>query len=378
MLKQTELARIARELHGAKVLTVYVANQPENPAERTAWRRALADGLDGVRRAARGAPHAERHALDACIHAVESELSRFTEGLPAHGWAAFATPDGVRYSELLPVAPPPMIVWQDGVRIAPYLAARDNRLTAVVSVMDSRQARVYRFDDGSLEKLDTVRAHATVGPVEHMGYPPSVGFHTGTRGSTGADEAQRELLIGRQHMIAELVQRLTDLSAPNACVLIGGIPEVAIAALAALPQAVQHRAHRAVGLDIHARDSEIAAAALAGAASLRDAEDLAAIDDVLARWAAAGQAVVGAAPIRDALQSGAVSHLYMTRAFIVRRAMDAENLAMAALDQGAPVQVVGGDAAVRLDADGEGLAAALRFQPYRSATPAHAVGGVAR
>ncbi|HEX7019554.1 MAG TPA: hypothetical protein VF159_06090 [Gemmatimonadaceae bacterium] len=378
MLNQTELARIERELRRSKALTVYVANQPENPAERTAWRRALADGMDRVRRATGGAPHAEREALEASIRAVEAELTSYPETLPAHGWVAFATAEGVRYRELLPVAPPAMITWQDGIRVAPYLAARDNRLTSIIAVVDSRQGRVYRFDDGMLEKLDTIRSHAVIGPVEHMGYPPSTGFHTGTRGATGADAAQRELLVGRQHMLAELAQRLTDLSAPNACILVGGIPEVAIAALAALPQTVQHRAHRVVGLDVHARDSEIAAAALEGAKSLREAEDLAEVDEVLARWAAAGHAVVGPAPIRDALESGAVAHLYMTRAFIGSRAADAESLTIAALDQGAPVDVVGGGAATRLDAEGDGLAAALRFQPYRSVTPVHANSGVAR
>jgi hypothetical protein len=66
---------------------------------------------------------------------------------------------------------------------------------------------------------------------------------------------------------------------------------------------------------------------------------------------------------RRALAGRAVQELFLSHRFLDEHADEADAMVRAALDQGAAVEEVSGAAAERLDHDGGGIAARLRFVP---------------
>lgn len=99
--------------------------------------------------------------------------------------------------------------------------------------------------------------------------------------------------------------------------------------------------------------------------ALRRERDAVIVDDVLARYADAGHATVGLAPTMYALGAGAVQELLLTQRFIAERPASAETAVRQAFAKDALVEVVSGAGAERLDAEGGGIGARLRFIAYR-------------
>lgn len=369
MLTRTELSDLERSLRGTATLTVYLESAAADPAERTAWRRRLTEELDAVRRALRDAAHAEREAFERAVTHLEARLDGTDERPPSHGWVGLVTPDGVRHAAALPVPVPTLVAWGDGMRIAPYLRALAPSGPVTVAVADSRKVRIYSLRDGVLEAHGTLHARAHVGPVTHMGGPPRPGFHTGTRGAAGTDAADRALLAGRERMLRELAERLVDVAGPEGWILVGGIPEVATAALGCLPHGLRGRTRQVDGLDVHATPAEIAARAGAAVSELRQEDSMAAVGEALDRYGAGGAAAIQREGVLEALRQGAVDRLYLSERFLHDDPITAEQAVRAAFDQDADVTFVDAPAAGRLDSEARGVAARLRFAPTRGQAP---------
>lgn len=365
MLTRMELLRLERSLRGTRTLSVYLDGPASDPAERTVWRRTLSAAVDDARDALRDAPHDEREAFERAVGWLDARLEATPTERRAPGWVAFATEDGVCHAEALPASVPTVVAWGDGVRMAPYLRVARWHRPAVVAIVDARSARVFTYRDRALAARRSMHAHAHAGPVTHMGSAPAPGFHPGTRGETGTDEAERARRIGRERMLGELAERLVSLAGADGWILVGGIPEVAAAALAQLSDEVRARARRLDGLDVHATFAEIAARAADAMTEMQRAADSAAVDDVLARYGAGGTAAVGREAIAEALREGALDRLYLTARFLDEAPRAVEEIVRAAYEQDAQVSCVGGAAAERLDADAGGIAARLRFQLAR-------------
>ncbi|HSC31499.1 MAG TPA: hypothetical protein VLD17_07225 [Gemmatimonadaceae bacterium] len=360
MLSLQELASISRELRDQHVLSVYVDAAFDDPALRTAWRPQADHAIKAIRRRLEAAPHAERTNFERCVTFLDSELSAFAGGIGAPGWFAFITADGVRAAEKIPAPMPTLALWMIGPCIAPYIRVLKQERPVVVIVAGASQARLYRYITGVLEPAHSIHAHATVEEPAHMGDTPRLGFHAGTRGSTGRDAAQLAHHVGTERMIHEATRESLKIAGRHGWIVVGGIPEVGAHITRALEPLAPDRVIHLEGVEVHATDAGVREAAERAASRLRDQRDLrqiaeitgAAVDD---RWV-----VRGAVATRRALDSGSVRELYFTPRFLESSLVDAEYSVRAALAQSAEVEEVSRTVAERLDEFG-GVGARLRF-----------------
>jgi hypothetical protein len=362
MLTQDDLARLGQSLRDETVLSVYVDLTARDPAQKHAWRTRLDDELRRIRDGVAAADgHDERAALSRAVGLVEARLASDLEAGGARSWVAFATERQVHHAESLSVHMPTIVAWGDGPRVAPYLRVLRGRRTVVLAEVNAEGARLYRYSEGALETLEHLRAHVVTDSHDHMGSMPRQGFHTGTRGATGTDAAQRELRSGTRKMLHELARRLVTLAGAESWVVIGGTPMPARAALSALPEALAPRTLLTPSLHIWASEAEIRDAAERGAAALQEAHDLVAVSAAIERAAQAGRGATGIDATLGALSSGAVDDLYLSDRLLERSPGEAEDAVRAALRHGARPQVVRGDAADLLNEMAHGIAARLRY-----------------
>jgi hypothetical protein len=369
MMTRAQLLERERSFRDIKTLSVYVTGWSDDPAQRDAWRIELKNALEKRREALRNASHTEREAYDACVAHLRKHLDTVPGVLGDPGWVGFVTPDGVQHAEEVPLALPTRVDWGEGIQLAPYIRVLKQSVPAVVAVVDAREARVYRYGGDRLRKLATLHSHKHVEAPEHMGATPRLGFHPGTRGASGADEADRARLAGRAQMLRELTERMLLESRPGGWMLIGGIPEVVDAAFNALPESERSRARRIAHLDVHSSEAQIASAAERGATDGSRERDAAFVDEILALSGADGKGLAGWEGTLEALRQRAVNRLCFTDRFLREHAVEVERAVALALDQDAEVEHVSGAGAERLDSEGAGIGVRLRFLPSREQPP---------
>lgn len=369
MLTWQELVEHERSLPPQKVLTVYLDGTVRDPAARTAWRRVLRNEVARVRETLGDAPRAEREAFDSCVTQLEAAVGPGEATLGSPGWmglfAAGAEPRVAR----LPVPVASQVTWGEGFRVAPSLGAAITHPPAALALVDARMARIYRLRADALELVETHRAEAHVGPAEHMGYPPRVGFHTGTRGTAGTDEAQRELRAGTEAMLREVSHRLEAIAGRSGSILLGGIPETVAELERSLSTRGRERAHRIAGVDVHATPAQLAAMAIAECNVAAQDGARGRVLDVIDRGAAGGKATLGLEATAEALAERAVERVLVTPRFIEDHPEEMEGILREAFGEAAGVELVTGAAGTRLDADAGGVAARLRFIPVRQQPP---------
>lgn len=362
MLTHTDLLALHRSLRERRVLSVYIDGSAADPAIQRSWRLQLDHSLTDLRSWLEGSPRDECAEFEACVRLLDEAVARFSAGVGSPGWAAFITSDGIHHAQHLPVAEPTLAVWSNGPCLAPYMRALKERRPVVVVVADARKATIYRYSLGELDRVDVVRSYHAIDHPEHMGAPPRLGFHTGTRGSAGHDTAQRSLLTGRDRMVAETADHVYDLAGADGWIVLGGIKRVVSRLGESLASAAPERVLELDSLDIGASEAQIAAAARTGASRLRDAFDVRRVAEIAELAGAHGLGVLGEASTRNALTQASVRELYLTHRYLEDHAAEAETAVRAALDQDAQVEEASGSAAELLDRYG-GMAAALRFRP---------------
>jgi hypothetical protein len=361
MLTHAELVSLERSLADAGVLSVYLDGTVEDFAAQRSWRVKLEHSLKDLRTWLADSSRAEREQFEGCVKLLEEQLAPFSRGIGSRGWAAFITHQGVRYAERLPVPMPTLAVWSTGACLAPYIRALKQTRPVVVAVVDRRKATLFSYEQGTLERKNTVHAHAKTGPVSHMGDAPYVGFHPGVRGATGRDAAQRVMLKGTTRMLKQVADDAQSLAGTEGWILTGGVPHASAELARLLGASAPGRVLNLDSLDVHASDAEIARAAEHGASTLRDNFDLHRIDDIVQSSGAMGSVALGPAETHEALEEGRVRELYITNSFIEDHPAGAEDAVRRALSQGAIVEEVSRDAATQLDAHG-GMAARLRYR----------------
>ena len=366
MLSQDQLLSLARALNGHRVLSIYLDGRTTDPAERASWRRRLGDDVDALRCSIGEAPREERVAFDAAVEALMDRLSPIAGALGSPGWVGFFTPDGAAYAEPVPVRVIPMVRWDAGPRIAPYLSLLRQVQPVIVAMIDSRSARLFAHRGNTLEQLDTVGARPHFDDIEHRAAPPAPGRHTATRGVVGADEMARERQHAHERMLREIVARAMTRAGSEAFVIVGGIPEAAHELADSLAERMPGRVIAMPALDIHAREAEIRTAAIAGATALLRTRQQAIVEDIAAHFADDDRAVLGTVRTLRTLEEQTVETLVISEQFISRDPATAEAAIRAALRQRAGIEVVRDCTDERFERDGEGLGARLRYSPYRS------------
>ncbi|MEW5915170.1 MAG: hypothetical protein AB1762_02140 [Gemmatimonadota bacterium] len=360
MLTYSDLVDLGRALQGRTVLSVYVNWQEPDLAKRRRWRVELRHSLNDIETWLSGAPHADREAFASCRRALLERFDEMRGRFRDPGWAAFYTADGEQYAGPVAAAVPTMAVWSVGPCLTPYIRALKEAHPVMVVVADARKARVFRYAARKLEHLDTVRARTVVEHPDHMSAPPRPGFHSGTHGTSGADQAQRELRDGTAHMLNEVVSELARNGKKAQWFVLGGIPSVAADLLSRLPAELATHAARAEHLDVHATKAQIIEAARQTASALRDARDLRLVNDAVACSESNGFGVTGSVDTKRVLNQARAREVYFTEAFLANNAAAAEEIVRLALGSRAFVEHVSGAAAARLDEVG-GVAARLRY-----------------
>lgn len=356
-----QLVALAASLRESRVLTVYLDGTARDPAQQRSWRVQLDQSLDNLRAWLAGSDHSEREAFEQCARRLEKELEAFKENVPMPGWAAFIAADRVHEVSLLPVVMTTQAMWSTGASVAPYMRALKELRPVVVVHVDSARADVHRYYLGKLDHVTTLRAHHTVMQPSHMGDAPRVGFHGGTRGDTGHDEAQRSLLVGTKRMLSEAAERALQVTGPDGWIVTGGIPHVSLHLADMLASRAPDRVMHDDSLDIHASGAELTAAARAAASKLRNAMDAARVSEIIDGSNATGLGAMGPAATRETLDQRRVRELYLTHQYLENHAAEAEDAVRSAIDQGAVIEEVSGAAAEQLDAHG-GMAARLRYR----------------
>jgi len=362
MLNLAQLMTLYRSLRDERVLSVYVDGTAADPANQRAWRVQLEHALKDARTWLAESTHDERDSFERCVRLLEGELASVNGSIGAPGWVAFITRAGTSEAHQLPVPVPTLAVWSTGPCVAPYMRALKEARPVVVAVVDARKTDVYRYRVGRLDRVETIRAQRGVEHPTHMGAPPRLGFHSGTRGVAGQDAAQRTLLEGRDRMLADVVDRIDELAGHDGWILLGGIRRVVAALSEHLAPIARDRVAALDSLDVHASEATIAEAARAAASRLTEALDSKRIDLIAEHAGAHGLGTLGPAETRQALEQGSVRELYLTHRYLEDHAADAETAVRSALDQDASVEEVSGTAAERLNEHG-GMAAGLRFRP---------------
>lgn len=356
-----QLVALAHSLREARVLTVYLDGTATDPAQQRSWRVQLDQSLDNLRTWLIGSDKSEREAFEQCVRILEKELEAFKENVPMPGWAAFIAADRVHEASLLPVVMPTEAVWSTGASVAPYMRALKEVRPVVVVHVDSARADVHRYYLGKLEHVATLRAYHPVMKPSHMGDAPRVGFHGGTRGDTGHDEAQRSLLAGTKRMLSDAAERALRIAGADGWIVTGGIPQVSLHLADMLAPHAPDRVLHNDSLDIHALKADLAVAARAAASTLRNAMDSARVAEIVEGSNATGLGALGPAATRGTLDQRRVRDLYLTHRYLENHAADAEDAVRSAIDQGALIEEVSGAAAEQLDAHG-GIAARLRYR----------------
>jgi hypothetical protein len=372
MLNHAELTKLEHALRDRTVLSIYINGENSNAAARGQWRTELRNSLDAIAELLSKASHSEREDFAATRELALKKVEEFIPGDDAPGWMGLFTPREVHHSGVVPVSVPTVATWAKGANLAPCIRVLKEARPVLVVVADSARVRVHRYVDRNVSFVESFDREVTVQPAYSMGRPAPQGFSSGTRGTPGADAAQRDQRKGTETMLAEAAAKIESLAGQDAWVLVGGIPVVASALAGRLNQRLSARTS-VISLDVHASDAVLAESAREHASRLRAREDLERVDEVVAAKARGGAGAVGVKDIERALVNGQVRELYLTSAFVQDHSDEAVDAIRRAFDEGARVEHVSGDAAQRLDAAG-GIAARLRFTIANDGTSAAAVG----
>jgi hypothetical protein len=360
MLSYSELVSLERSIRDARVLSIYLDGTPADPAGSDAWRLRLDHALDAAREREQHASREDQEDFAEAERRAREALAARPPAIGPVGWAGFITPDRLVHAAAIDAPVPDLAVWKTGACIVPYIAAIQHAPSAVAVIVDARRAVVYHLDRGTLDRGEAFHASHVVAEAAHMGAAPAVGFHSGTRGTTGHDAAQRSLREGTQRMLRLAADRASALAAGREPVILGGIARVTAHA-ATMLESLQDRVVVTRSLDVHATPPQIADVARRVASTFRDTHLAGVLDDVVEQAGADGLAMLGATDIRKALVDHAVNELFLSAHYATHHSTHAEGIARLAMDQNAHVYVVGGTVGEQLDAHG-GVAARLRYR----------------
>lgn len=360
MLNRDQLIDLYRTHRDDQVLSVYVDGEGHDPAERRAWALSLGREMDRERARVEAETPGELEAFDQARALVEDRLGRFNGFIPARGWAAFATAGSVAYAEELPVPMPHLVRWERGLRAAPYVRALKQDRTVVAVLVDSRKAKVFTYRGGELEERADLLADLDIGDLRESSMSKRAGTHTGSHGETGTDAAQRALEVSAARMQARLVGVIDELVGKDGFVVVGGIPQRE----AAVAHQLGHLGDRVIerpSMHLQMSDAEVKAAVEEAASELTQLHQAELLGAVIDQARSGGKGALGVPGTEDALRGARVDILLLTRSFREREPDLADHFVGTAFEQGASVEELSGESAGRLDAEGEGVAARLRY-----------------
>ena len=341
MLSRDKLVEFYQGLRETNVLSVYLNAEAHDPAERTAWARGLERRLKEERARIESDLPEQLSDFDAASERILGELEAYPAFLPGRGWVAFATADEVQYAESVPVSMPDLVRWEAGIRVAPYVRGLKQERAVVAALTDSRKARVFTYRDGDLvEEVDLV-ADTSIGDLSESAsskrgrgveMPQRAGTHSGTRGQTGTDAAQRALEESASRLHAMVVEKLEELAGSSGFVVLGGTPEV-VAALAQRMGSMGERVLARPSLHLGMSKAELKSAVEDAASELTRHDQERLLDSVIDLARSGGKGCLGDEATEGALRERRVETLLISRALRERQSDQVDRWVGAAFEQ---------------------------------------------
>jgi hypothetical protein len=360
MLNHDELVHLYRAHRETKVLSVYLDGKATDFAERNVWRRRLEHALDDAARAI-GPDEEELAAFRKNRGAVESALEAFPNFLPDRGWVGFAAAGAMVHAGAVRVPMPDLVRWENGIRVAPYVRALKQERLVLNVLVDSRRARIFEYRGGELTEPENLNTDTFMGDLTDMNQSKRPTAHSGVRGKTATDAAQKTLGVVADRMLKRLAERVGERMGNHGHLVLGGPPEAVAAARDHLPQAVLARTIEWPSLRVEMSETEVRDALEAAASRLNQTRQEEALGDVVDLARSGGKGALGADAVLKALRESRVDTLFLSRGFIRANPEYADHLVGAAFEQHAEVEELSFEGAERLDTEGEGVAARLRF-----------------
>ncbi len=365
MLTRESLGGLYRTLRDQSVLSVYIDGGQSDPASRKAWRVRLDKALAEERRRVESEAGDEVEAFDAARQAIDAELKKYDAFLPSAGWAGYATPEALHHGEGVPVPMPDLVRWERGLRAAPYVRALKQERTVVTALADQRRARLFTYRAGKMTERGDLIADLDFGDLTDATSSKRADGQAGTtgyRGETGTDAAQRLIERSAAQLQARLVEVVTDLAGRDGFVVLGGTPEI-VSALARQAEGagLTGRMSERPSMHLGMSEAEVKAAVEEAASALTHEAQGVLLDQVVDAARSGGKGALGIQATKEALREGRVDVLLVSRALRRREGDLVDRFVGTAFEQGAQVEELSGAAEERLEAEGEGVAARLRY-----------------
>lgn len=341
----------------APTLSVYLEAAPADPAEGRAVALRLRDGIDRLREAVAAHPQADRAQLEACLAELIEAIPSAEHRSRRQGWAFFRTASGAQLVIDTPPGVETSAAWDIGPRVIPFLRAAAPESALLVQV-DREHARISLLHDGMVETAIELEADG-VGEVEpHMGVGPTPGFHRGTGGRAGADEAQRQRKEATERLLATALRRVATLAEDALPVVVGGAAETVKRFVTSLPRQLADRTAVVPTLRMGAADAALPEI-LETLRDMRRREQAAHIAELRDAAAARGRAALGFERAQRAAELGAIAELIFSDSALKAHPEEVEALVHRALTSGASVEWTPLEPAP--DAQTDGIVAGLRF-----------------
>lgn len=360
MLTHTELVELYRELRDEKVLSVYVNGTVTEFSEKNVWRKRLEHQIAEARKLVNGVPSDEESFKRALAH-LEGELGEVDRFIPGRGWVGFATENRLFYANPVQVPMPDLARWERGIRVAPYVRALKQERVVVAVLLDSRRARVFRYQDAELNEAEDLIADTFMGDVTDVNVSKRGTNRSGVRGQTGTDAAQDVLEVSEDRMHKRLMAILTDQVGDHGFLVIGGTPEAVSRAAQEVPKSMASRIAERPSLRVEMTNAELKTAVEEAASSVTQSMQDHLLEDVLNLAGAGGRGSAGKKATERALREQRVETLLLSRNFIKADPEFADRCVGTAFEQQAEVEELSNRGAERLDSECDGIAARLRY-----------------
>lgn len=363
MLSRERLGALYKELRDATVLSVYIDGGQSDPASRRAWHTAFEGGMAEQRRRVEADAPDQLEAFDAARARIEAALAEHREFMPAHGWVAFATADELHYADGVPVPMPDLVRWERGIRVAPYVRAFKQDRVVVAALADRRKARLFSYRNGEVSEHEDLIADLDHGDLSESAVSKRESGPTGStgnRGETGTDAGQRALEVSANRMHARLIELVSDMAGRDGFLVVGGTPE-SVSAIARQAEPFQGRMVERPSMHLGMTAAEVKDAVEDAASELsRNAQgDL--LSQVIDAAKSGGKGSLGIQATKEALRDGRVDALLVSRGLREREGDLVDHFVGSAFEQGALVEELSEAGASRLDEEGEGVGARLRY-----------------
>jgi stalled ribosome rescue protein Dom34 len=228
-------------------------------------------------------------------------------------------------------------------------------------LVDARHARVFEHVEGSITEVEGLIADTDVGDLGDVGMSKGSSRASGVRGETSTDHGQRLREVAAERLRKELVNLIHERAHEDGIVVLGGTGEAVKRLVALLPRSLEGRVAQRASLHLEMSPAEVREEIRSAAGDLSEQGHLALVGGVVDAARAGGKGALGREDTLKAREGKRVDTLLLSRSFIQEHPVSADHAVGLAFSQGAYVEELSGEAGGRLDQEGHGIAARLRF-----------------